>query len=485
MVTSGKWVLYKHTSDFQRIIATAFDIANQCKGDLSIEEKGRMQDRMASLHLWKTRNPADKPLDSINHRINTLEFWMFGYEEKIGKKRRFIFSPLGNLMLKHVNDLEKRKYIFTTMLFAIQFKHPANDKDSDASLYPFRLVYQLLMDPRLSGRLYNYEAELLLVHLKKNTEPIYNDLVNKLLELRTKNDSELKELFMSDEHTSVNAIHEWETFTTRLLTTVGSLKRAQGSIICKCYHPSKPGTHSNPTGRAATRGYVEIPEELKPFIETMLNAYSPYQDILKLDDPERLMIDVIKEIYSFYPQELLNQIGENDEFSDLLRLPKLIEEYSNNPENSTAYLFEDVLEDGFNMFYNVSAKKIGGSGHTDIECICLTLSKKFAVDAKSTSNKLSGLNAARLQEHRDEIGAKYTIIVTPRYTPGARRDIRNQPVVIVLASTFAEYLYNNIFHEIEKIDYEELDRIITNNYGKDVSPLISDLTMSKFANSIS
>ena len=41
---------------------------------------------------------------------------------------------------------------------------------------------------------------------------------------------------------------------------------------------------------------------------------------------------------------------------------KLIEKYANNPENETAYLFENVLVDGFNMFYNVEAISMGGAG---------------------------------------------------------------------------------------------------------------------------
>ena len=132
---------------------------------------------------------------------------------------------------------------------------------------------------------------------------------------------------------------------------------------------------------------------------------------------------------------------KTDELQEkLLKLPKLIEEYSNNPDNETAYLFEDVLTDGMNMFINVNARKIGGAGHTDIECLYITKHKKFAVEAKSTANKLSGINAGRLREHRQQIGGEYTIVVTPRYVLAAKRDIKDNPIVIILASTFSEYL---------------------------------------------
>ena len=109
----------------------------------------------------------------------------------------------------------------------------------------------------------------------------------------------------------------------------------------------------------------------------MLSAYSFAQKPLKLDDPERMKMDVVKEIYNFYPSILMDKIGESDELSSLLELPKLIETYSNNPDNDTAYLFEEVLAEGFDMFYNVDTKRIGGAGHTDIECLYFTKKKEI------------------------------------------------------------------------------------------------------------
>ncbi|MCL2719490.1 MAG: hypothetical protein FWE14_12005, partial [Lachnospiraceae bacterium] len=188
-----------------------------------------------------------------------------------------------------------------------------------------------------------------------------------------------------------------------------------------------------------------------------------------------------KEIYSFYPKLLLDEIGESEKLSEALELPMLIEKYSNNPDNETAYLFEQILTDGFNIFHNVNAIWRGGAGHTDIEGLYLTKSKKFAVDAKSTANKLLAINSGRLREHRDEIGGAYSIVITPRYVPATRRDIKNQPIVIILASTFAEYLYNHIFHDVRDVDYADFDDIIVENLGTDISKLISNMTLNKFA----
>lgn len=480
MVERNKWILYKHTSNYELIKAVALDVKNSCKTDISNTERERMQERLAALNMYRTRNPQARPLDSINHRINTLEFFMFGYEDDSDGKR-FMFSPLGNLFLKHINDEDKLVKIFTTMLFAIQFQHPASGTDKEFQLFPFRLIFKLLQDNRLDGKLYNYEYSLLIAFVDSIDYSKYELLVEEILKLRNKSDDEIAAMYKSDEHTYVNAVYEWEYYTCRLLSTIGIIDVVKGDSICKLYHPTKTGSHSNPTGRTARNGYISLDKRIYDFVKILLSNYSFTQKPLKLDDPERMTLDVVKEIYSFYPPELMSEIGESDELSSLLELPKLIEEYSNNPDNDTAYLFEEVLDQGFSMFYNVQTKRVGGAGHTDIECLYLTKKKKFAVESKSTANKLSGINVGRLREHREEIGGDYTIVITPRYVPAAKRDIKGSDVVIVLASTFAEYLYNHIFHEIREIDYADFDDIIVNHRGEDVSKYISNMTMEKFA----
>lgn len=480
MVERNKWILYKHTSNYELIKAVALDVKNSCKTDISNTERERMQERLAALNMYRTRNPKERPLDSINHRINTLEYYMFGYEDD-SEGKRFIFSPLGNLFLKHINDEEKLVKIFTTMLYAMQFQHLASGTDKEFQLYPFRLIFKLLTDKRLNGKLYNYEYALLIAFVNSVDQNKYDNLVEKILELRSKSDEEIEKLYKSDEHTYVNAVYEWEYYTCKLLSSVGIFDRVKGTPICKLYHPTKSGSHSKPTARTARNGYVSLNNNIKNFVVTLMEKYTFLQKPLRLDDPERMTLDVVKEIYSFYPSELMREIGESDELSSLLKLPKLIEEYSNNPENETAYLFEEVLDEGFSMFYNVETNRIGGAGHTDIECLYLTKKKKFAVESKSTANKLSGINVGRLREHREEIGGEYTIVITPRYVPAARRDIKGTPIVIVLASTFAEYLYNNIFHDVRDVDYADFDNIIIEHLGEDVSKFISDMTMAKFA----
>lgn len=475
-IDSKKWILYRHTRDFEKLCAVAEFLKSYTKTGISRDDKTKLNLKLRELGLYNERNP-ELPLDAINHKINQLSYYMFGYQAKVEGQDRFLFSPLGNLFLKHIDDKEKTAKIFLAMLWAVQYQHPHSGTDSEFQLYPFRLIFKLLSEPKLSNRLYAFEVAYSVVFIKGINQISYNDLVNELLALRKLSDEELSEKFQEDRHAFVNSAYEWDYYVSTLFESAGVLNKTDGNVICKLQHGNTN------TFRKVTRNEVSIPNNLKSVIGQLENEYSFLEKPLLLNDPERLKIDVVKEIYSFYPKSLLIEIGEfvDDIRYELLNLPKLIEQYANNNEGAEAYLFEDALTDGFNMFHNVEAQKVGGAGNTDLECLYIPKKKKFAVDAKSTKNKLSGVNAGRLEGHREKIGGAYTIVVTPRYVPAVLQDIRTSPIVIIRANTFSEYLYNCIDNDVREIDYEDFDSIIINNLGKDISKNISDLTISRFA----
>lgn len=470
-----KWILYRHTSSFDLITAVATNLKYFSKTSISSQDKLELLKKLSSLDYYKERNP-ELPLDSINHRINTLAYFMFGYKDKVEGQDRFLFSPLGNLFLKHIDNQDKLSKIFFTMLWAVQFEHPHGGSDKSFNLYPFRLIFKLLSDTRLNNKLFAFEMAYLVVFTSIANDREYEKLVSSILDMRKWTDPQIIRKFEEDVHPYVNATYEWDYYLSKLFKDAGILKIEQGDVICKL-------PHGKSTFRNLTRNSVSLSSKLKDYCGLLLEEY-PYDETpLRLDDPQRMTLDVIKEIYSFYPMALLIAIGEkvDDKKLELLRLPKIIEQYSNNNDGIEAYLFEDALVDGFNMFHNVEAKKIGGAGNTDLECLYFTKKTKFAVDAKSTKNKLSGINSGRLEGHREKIGGAYSIVVTPRYVPAVLQDIKHRAIVIIRASTFSEYLYNCIENNVREIDYEDFDSIIINNMGKDISKNISDLTIARFA----
>lgn len=482
-VEDERIILYRHFCDYELLKIFVSDIKYNCNNIITEDEKQKIKIRLSKLGKYKTRNSKEKPNDAINHRINTLQYWMFGYKHKVGRELKFIFSPLGNLFLKHIDDDEKLKKIFVTMLFAVQFPHPGStNMSSDFNIYLFRIIFKLLLDSRLEGKLYNQDYELCLAFLKNINATSYEELVSTILKNRNLADKDIIDILKSKEHTYVNNVYEWEYYTQNLLQSMGIINKTEGTTLCKLFHPTKKET-TKPTSRTARRGFITLNSELISFIALLLENYHYDEMPLCLNDEERLEIDVIKEIYSFYPKELLNEIGDyNPIIDELLQLPKLIKLYAVNEQQGDCYNFEEKLAEGFNQFSNVDAVWRGGAGNTDVECIYTheKRGKKFAVDGKSTANKLSSLNAGRLRAHRKKIGGKYTIVVTPKYVPAVKQDIYDEPIVIITSSTFSEYLYNCISHNVRDIDYTDFDEIIMNNLGTDVSKKISDLTLEKF-----
>ena len=474
-VERNKWILYRHTNNFELIIAVAENLKFFSKSTITNEEKTKLNLKLKEIGLYKERN-SEFPLDAINHKINTLAYFMFGYKVKIDGNNRFLFSPLGNLFLKNIKNKINLSKIFITMLWALQFEHPHGGSNSVFKLYPFRLIFKLLTDSRLGFKLFAFEVAYYVVFIEEVDIKIYEELVANILKMRGWSNEKIENEFKKDEHTYVNSIYEWDYYVTKLFLDVGIIEKKEGEIICKL-------SHGKSTLRNLRRNEVSISKDVLDLVFKLEKENTFLEKPLILNDPERLKIDVAKEIYSYYPRVLLEEIGEivDDLKFELLNLPNLIEQYSNNTDGIEAYLFEDILLDGFNMFYNIEANKVGGAGNTDLECLYLTQKKKFAVEAKSTKNKLLLANTSRIGEHREKIGGEYTIIVTPRYVPGVLRDIRTSPIVIIRASTFSEYLYNCIENDIRDIDYQDFDHIIINNLGKDISKNISDLTIARFA----
>lgn len=475
------WIFKKHTNNIQLLIEMALHLKSN-KSSVSIEDKKAMYDIFSESELYNPRKSLrDKPLDAINHKLDGLSYFMFGYSDKINNENKFIFSPLGNLFLKHLNNKEKLSKIFSCMLIGMQFPHPYSHPSEHFLLYPFRLIFKLLLDKRLQGKLYHYEVYKYIIHTTFIDDTKYEFLVNSILDSRDKSWNEKFNELSEMQYKIVKSVYEWQYYIVPLLGSLHIFKIDDGDIDQKLYHPQRDGSKSPPTARKANNGYVEMNDNLTDFISKLLDEYSFLDIPTSLSDSQRKSSDVTKEIYSFYPNLLLTEIGEAISVeSHILNIPKLVTEYSRNPDNSTSGKFEKILEEAFNLFIDVEAQWLAGAGRTDIECMYLPINEKFSIEAKSTKNKLSMINAGRLKRHRALIGANYTVVITPRYVPSVRYDVEGQDIVLITADTLAEYLYNNIISNNRNISYSEIQTIVVANLGRDISTQISNLTLSKF-----
>lgn len=177
-----------------------------------------------------------------------------------------------------------------------------------------------------------------------------------------------------------------------------------------------------------------------------------------------------------------NRIARKYGIATMLNVANNVYYYSHE-ETETGVNFEDALVEAFNMFFDVEARRIGGAGNADVECLYHMENdavKKFDLEAKSTRTKLLQINSRRLRTHRSLINSKYTMIVTPNYAIGVLRDISGEQSVIIKAATLANYLYQYILKNGREISYSVLDDVVENGMGGDITDSVNAYVYDNF-----
>lgn len=484
-----KWTIMMYMRDFDLMATYAY--ALRASNKLSNDNIDDILEKMEEEGIYRPRNGGS----TFTGQFKSIQiaWYMFGYYNKSRRRdeeKKMVFSPLGNLLLDNLKDKEKVAKIFLTMLFGNGFHQPFSQMNESFNIYAFRLVFQLLRDSRLEGRLYNDEVFYLAMFMKEINEDLYEELVQDILQFR-KLDSNVKfRKFKENERVVGLACHEWR-YATGMLESANIVKvhndnnnRVVGQLTY--------GNVSKKTGRpnavrSYTEDYITLCPELIKLTDELLESYpyfvKPYpEDELSI----RFNSSIVVEMYSFYPPELLKEIGldteEDHAISDMLNIANNVNYYSHE-ETEGGVKFEYAIRDAFNMFTDVEAERIAGAGNPDIECLYYHSDgniKKFDIEAKARKTKLLEINSRRLRTHRTMIGSKYTMIVAPNYPIGVLRDIDGEESVIVKSATLANYFYQSICKLGREISYEALDQIIVNNKGKDITDAVNAYVYSNF-----
>ena len=486
--TREKWTIMKYMNDFDLMATYAY--ALRSSNELTDENIHDVLRQMIDEDIYHPRYGGS--IDTGKFKIIQIAWYMFGYYDNTSRGRgpkRLVFSPLGNLLLDNLKDKSKVSRIFMAMLFGNGFRQPFSKMDNRYNIFAYRLVFQLLRDPRLQGRLYHDEVFYYAMFLKTITPEQYEELVSDILEFRKLGPNEKYSLFKKDESVVAQALHEWG-YATGLLETAGIVSgkndhnnKAIGVLV-----------HGKGSGRRTYREYyIVVNPSLASFMDTMLERY-PYYDN-PFSDEERMQSfdsELVVKMYSFYPMELLAELGidqeEQDKISKLLKIATSVNEYANNANTHDCYRFEFALRDAFNLFRDVRAEKMGGAGNTDVECIYYPddfPSKKFDVEAKARNVKLMEVSAGRLRAHRERIGSQYTIIVTPDYVHAVLEDIKTDRSAIIKSVTLSNYLYQYITKFGRDISYSALDEIVEQNLGKDITNQVNEYIYANFGHGCS
>lgn len=484
-----KWTIMMYMRDFDLMVTYAY--ALRASNELTVDNIDDILLKMEEEGVYRPRNGGS----TFTGQFKSIQiaWYMFGYYNKSRKKdeeKKMVFSPLGNLLLDNLKDREKVRRIFLTMLYSNGFRQPFSQMDERFNIFAFRLIFKLLRDTRLCGRLYNDEVFYYVMFCKEINENTYEQLVSDILEFRKRNPYKKLAEFKENERVIGLACHEWR-YATGMLESAGIVSvcndngnRTIGELT---YGNINPKTGKPNAIRHYNEDYVVLRSDLCEYVDTLLANY-PFSDKPYPEDElsSKFNSSIVVEMYSFYPPELLREIGMDTEedraISIMLSAANDVNYYSHE-ETDTGKNFEIALTKAFNMFEDVEAERIGGAGNADIECIYYMPNqenKKFDIEAKSTSRKLLQVNSRRLKIHRSLIGSKYTMIVTPNYSIGVLRDIEGEDSVIVKSATLANYLYQCILKYGRNISYSTLDKIIMNNIGNDITDCINKYVYSNF-----
>lgn len=489
-----KWTIMMYMRDFD--LMTTYAYALRASNKLTNENIDEILLKMEEDGIYRPRNGGS----TFTGQFKSIQiaWYMFGYYNKSRRRdeeKKMVFSPLGNLLLDNLKDKEKCAKIFLAMLFGNGFHQPFSQMNENFNIYAYRLIFKLLRDPRLKGRLYNDEVFYLAMFLKVVDEDTYEELVADILQFRRLSAYAKFSSFKENERVVGLACHEWRYATGMLESAriVSVNNDHDNRVIGQLTY----GNVSEQTGRpnavrSYTEDYITLRPEMIPLTDALLESYPYYARPYPEDElGTRFNSSIVVDMYSFYPPELLKEIGmdtkEDKAIAEMLNIASNVNFYSHE-ETAGGVNFEFAIRDAFNMFTDVEAERIAGAGNPDIECLYYPTAggvMKFDIEAKARKTKLIEINSRRLRTHRQMIGSKYTMIVAPNYPIGVIRDIAGEESVIVKSATLANYFYQSILKEGREISYKALDDIIALNKGKDITDAVNAYVYSNFGHGAS
>lgn len=481
-----KWTIMMYMRDFN--LMTTYAYALRASNDLSTANIDEILLEMEDKGVYSPRNGGS----TFTGQFKSIQiaWYMFGYYNKNrerGEAKKMVFSPLGNLLLDNLKDKQKTAKIFLTMLWGNGFRQPFSQMDQRFNIFAYRLIFRLLRDDRLDYKLYDDEVFFLVMFMKTISEDQYEELVKDILNLRNRNLLEKYNEIKLYERVCGLACHEWR-YSKGMLESAGILNVHEGEAVGDLTYGSVNKITGRPNAvRKYVTDYVTIVPKLVSFVDVLLDKYPYYEKPFPEEElTTRFNNDIVIELYSFYPQELLSELGmeteEDKAITDMLTIANNVNYYSRE-ETKGGKNFEYAIKDAFNMFSDVEAERVAGAGNPDIECVYYLLDgsiRKFDIEAKARRTKLTEINPRRLRTHRTMIGSKYTMIVAPNYAIGVLRDIAGEESVIVKSATLANYFYQSILKYGRDISYSVLDTFIEENIGKDITDIVNAYVYSNF-----
>jgi hypothetical protein len=413
--------------------------------------------------------------NTIGVRLSQFKFYMFGY---FRNPKVFIPSPITRRLVDSNIDFSDAGLV---SLISLQFPHPYSKTPNDFRIHFGRLILKLLLDKELENRLYYDEVIWFLPFIKDITPKSYVELVISIKDYRRKSFDEKKTMFESiDNYNSVfaNITHEYLYYFKSIYTNYMDILESHKLPISNTH----VFIHGKKTKRMCRQGYISINNKSIEKTQRLLEHLTPFDDVLSLDNPLIFsQKDLLNDLYEITQINALSYLSSTyDSYNEALKaVSKMV--YSSKYGSKDGKEFESSLKPILELFREIRNVEIhSGPGKTDLLCAVYNPEKdsifKINVDAKTSSNTVSSLNPRRLLDHIMLNGSDYCIVVSPKFSKGAKLDIASIPVVTIEAESIANYLINEITEKQNNTaDFKQLDQIIRQNLGKDISNIVFDL----------
>lgn len=436
--------------------------------------KNDLLNSMRTSNIYKGRSNKGSE-NTMGVRLSQFKFFMFGY---VPRTSVFIPSPITRRLIN--NSIEKGEAGLVSLM-SLQFPHPYSKTPKSFNIHFGRLILTLLSEAKLDYKLYYDEIIWFIPFIEIIDYNSYNDLVREILLYRQKAYAEKLALFESVENYNdvfSNVTHEFLYYFDNIYSDYfevidqvepKSIKQTEIFVF----------TQGKGTKRTCKYGYWKLKDSLLEKTNLLLDNLPLYQEPLSMRHPQVFSkTDLLNDLYESVQIESMSYLtGSYKSYNDaLISINKMI--YSSKYGSKDGKEFEESLKPVFELFEDIRNVEIhSGSGMTDLLCVASLLPNqlfKFNVDAKTTSKIVSSLNPRRLNDHILKNNSDYCIVISPRFSKGAKLDIGSIPAVTIEAESLANFIINDMSDSSKPYaDFAVLDSVIRENIGKDITNIIS------------
>jgi len=412
---------------------------------------------------------------------------MMGYKSE----KKFLPTPTTQILKKQGSIALEEAFLIN--LFSMQFPNPYSQTPENFKIYMGRFLIKLLLDERIGQKLYIDEFIWFLPFIETINQKKYDELIREILKYRELTYEQKLDLFKSVRNYNdifVNCMHEVNYYFIPIfsgfgvLETVPDVEHNDGKIFSFKHGNTSTYRKDSVVKRKLIPGYLKLADNIIEKAKILNDKYSAF-DIPETQATALSKKDWIRDLYEFNMLDYIKDISYDRQYQDdVIEIVKDMVYHSKYGTND-GKSFENSLKPIFELFReNREVDIISGAGDTDLLCKMSNEDSeiyKVNVEAKKTKDRKKEIQSPHLMRHIIKNGSKYCIVVSPKFSKGAKLDLKGYPIVALEAETLATYCLKECLNSDDGLaDFSAIDKFITDNQGTDITDYVNDLIVERY-----